>query len=71
MKLSRPHGLRYFATETLKGKVFDKRPFKCVIEAGKIYKWCACGHSANQSLVGTNESKWGEPLEYLDCISCS
>jgi len=31
-----------------KGKIYDKRPLKIALEAGKKYAWCACGHSKSQ-----------------------
>jgi len=31
-----------------KGKIFQKYPAQVFCEAGKTYKWCACGHSAKQ-----------------------
>ncbi|XP_063985588.1 uncharacterized protein LOC135166855 [Diachasmimorpha longicaudata] len=33
-----------------KGKIYDKKPFKLTIEAGKKYAWCTCGHSKGQPL---------------------
>lgn len=31
-----------------KGKVYDKKPFKMQVEAGKTYLWCSCGLSKSQ-----------------------
>ena len=33
-----------------KGKAHDKKPFPIVLEPGKKYSWCACGHSKTQVL---------------------
>ena len=30
------------------GRVFDCKPVKMVLEAGKMYGWCTCGHSKKQ-----------------------
>ena len=30
------------------GKIYDKKPWKIELEAGKRYSWCSCGHSKNQ-----------------------
>ncbi|XP_015116653.1 CDGSH iron-sulfur domain-containing protein 3, mitochondrial [Diachasma alloeum] len=40
-----------------KGKIYDKKPFKIRIEAGKKYAWCTCGHSKGQPLCdGTHKN---------------
>jgi len=31
-----------------KGFIYDKRPIKVKCKKGKIYMWCACGHSKHQ-----------------------
>lgn len=31
-----------------KGRIYDKKPFKMQVEAGKTYKWCSCGVSKTQ-----------------------
>ena len=31
-----------------KGFIYDKRPIKVKCKKGKIYMWCACGHSRHQ-----------------------
>jgi hypothetical protein len=31
-----------------KGQIYDKRPIKFPLEAGKKYAWCACGRSKSQ-----------------------
>ncbi|XP_064647907.1 uncharacterized protein LOC135500392 isoform X2 [Lineus longissimus] len=49
------------------GKIYDKKPFRLELEAGKKYFWCACGHSRNQPICdgshrildGTGFIKWG------------
>ena len=30
------------------GKVYDKKPFRVEVEAGKVYQWCSCGLSKTQ-----------------------
>ncbi|EFN78464.1 CDGSH iron sulfur domain-containing protein 3, mitochondrial [Harpegnathos saltator] len=30
------------------GIIYDKKPFKMRLEAGKIYSWCLCGRSRGQ-----------------------
>ncbi|XP_046741572.1 CDGSH iron-sulfur domain-containing protein 3, mitochondrial [Diprion similis] len=32
------------------GKIYDKKPFKMRLEAGKHYHWCLCGKSKSQPL---------------------
>ncbi|XP_034950216.1 CDGSH iron-sulfur domain-containing protein 3, mitochondrial [Chelonus insularis] len=32
------------------GKVYDKKPFKIKLQAGKRYSWCLCGESKGQPL---------------------
>lgn len=32
------------------GMVYDKKPFKIELEAGKTYSWCLCGRSKSQPL---------------------
>ena len=34
-----------FDFERPKGKIYDKKPFKITLEAGKKYSWCTCGRS--------------------------
>jgi len=34
--------------QTVKGKIYDKRPFKIELKEGKKYAWCACGQSKHQ-----------------------
>lgn len=31
-----------------KGKIYDKKPFRITLQAGKRYSWCTCGHSKSQ-----------------------
>ncbi|KAK8753176.1 hypothetical protein OTU49_003020 [Cherax quadricarinatus] len=33
-----------------KGIVYDKKPFRITIKAGKKYLWCACGQSKSQPM---------------------
>ncbi|XP_074658989.1 uncharacterized protein LOC141911829 isoform X1 [Tubulanus polymorphus] len=48
-----------------KGKIYDKKPFKVELIAGKRYSWCSCGYSRNQPFCdmthklyeGTNQIK--------------
>ena len=37
-----------FDLERPKGRIYDKKPFKIGLEAGKLYAWCTCGISRNQ-----------------------
>ena len=37
-----------FGLERPKGTIYDKKPFKIYLEAGKRYSWCTCGRSRNQ-----------------------
>ena len=37
-----------FDLERPKGIIYDKKPFKVKLEAGKMYAWCSCGRSRNQ-----------------------
>ena len=34
--------------QTEKGFIYDKKPVKVNCKKGKIYMWCACGHSKHQ-----------------------
>ncbi|XP_055337177.1 CDGSH iron-sulfur domain-containing protein 3, mitochondrial-like [Paramacrobiotus metropolitanus] len=36
------------AYQTEKGRIYDKKPFKCCLEPGKKYSWCSCGYSHKQ-----------------------
>jgi len=36
------------AAELPKGRVFDSKPVRVMLEAGKMYGWCTCGHSNKQ-----------------------
>ncbi|XP_071517931.1 uncharacterized protein [Panulirus ornatus] len=33
-----------------KGKIYDKKPFRITLKAGKKYLWCACGNSKSQPM---------------------
>lgn len=37
-----------FATELPYGRIYDKKPMKLYLEAGKQYQWCICGTSRGQ-----------------------
>lgn len=38
------------------GIIYDKKPFKMTLEAGKSYSWCLCGRSKSQPLCdGTHK----------------
>ncbi|XP_028036562.1 CDGSH iron-sulfur domain-containing protein 3, mitochondrial isoform X2 [Bombyx mandarina] len=38
------------------GIIYDKKPFKITLEAGKTYHWCLCGRSKRQPLCdGTHK----------------
>ncbi|KAL3271307.1 hypothetical protein HHI36_021796 [Cryptolaemus montrouzieri] len=40
------------------GVVYDKKPFKINLEAGKNYSWCLCGRSHNQPFCdGTHKNQ--------------
>ncbi|XP_018575777.1 CDGSH iron-sulfur domain-containing protein 3, mitochondrial [Anoplophora glabripennis] len=40
------------------GAVYDKKPFKMTLEAGKRYSWCLCGRSKTQPLCdGTHKQQ--------------
>ncbi|XP_044260286.1 CDGSH iron-sulfur domain-containing protein 3, mitochondrial [Tribolium madens] len=40
------------------GVVYDKKPFKMPLEAGKRYVWCLCGHSHTQPFCdGTHRNQ--------------
>jgi CDGSH-type Zn-finger protein len=40
------------------GTVYDKKPFKLPLEAGKRYSWCLCGHSHTQPFCdGTHKNQ--------------
>ncbi|RUS83280.1 hypothetical protein EGW08_008960 [Elysia chlorotica] len=36
------------ANQPVKGKIFEKLPFRIFLEAGKSYFFCTCGYSKNQ-----------------------
>lgn len=41
------------------GVVYDKKPFKLTLEAGKTYHWCLCGRSKSQPLCdGTHKDHY-------------
>lgn len=37
-----------FSLEKPKGKIYDKKPIKMFLEAGKNYSYCTCGWSRSQ-----------------------
>ncbi|KAK0175202.1 hypothetical protein PV327_008971 [Microctonus hyperodae] len=38
-------------------KMYDKKPFKMRLIAGKVYSWCSCGHGHGQPLCdGTHKN---------------
>ncbi|XP_060533325.1 CDGSH iron-sulfur domain-containing protein 3, mitochondrial [Cylas formicarius] len=40
------------------GVVYDKKPFRMTLEAGKRYSWCLCGRSKKQPLCdGTHKNE--------------
>ncbi|XP_050302951.1 CDGSH iron-sulfur domain-containing protein 3, mitochondrial [Anthonomus grandis grandis] len=48
-------------TQQENGVVYDKKPFRMLLEAGKKYSWCLCGRSHKQPLCdGTHR---GEQLK--------
>ena len=50
-----------YEVNPMKGKAADKKPFSMVLEPGKKYSWCACGHSKTQVLDSTHTFvlRWG------------
>ncbi|CAL1682970.1 unnamed protein product [Lasius platythorax] len=43
--------------QTKNGAIYDKKPFKIRLEAGKNYSWCLCGQSKSQPLCdGTHKN---------------
>ncbi|XP_071112046.1 CDGSH iron-sulfur domain-containing protein 3, mitochondrial-like [Haliotis cracherodii] len=55
-----PKFVNEFSTDQPKGKIYDKKPFRIELTAGKKYAWCACGHSHTQPLCdGTHKTLWG------------
>lgn len=56
------------------GSVYDKKPFKLRLEAGKRYSWCLCGKSKNQPICdGTHKNAFlkiklrlGTSLRYVE-----
>lgn len=47
METQRYPGL-YSGNPPAKGKIYDKKPFRIDVVAGKTYHWCSCGHSKTQ-----------------------
>ncbi|CAH0548745.1 unnamed protein product [Brassicogethes aeneus] len=40
------------------GQIYDKKPFKVALEAGKRYSWCLCGRSKSQPFCdGTHKQQ--------------
>ncbi|XP_025094683.1 CDGSH iron-sulfur domain-containing protein 3, mitochondrial-like isoform X2 [Pomacea canaliculata] len=49
-----------YSTEPLKGKIYDKKPFRLELMANKNYFWCVCGTSKSQPLCdGSHKKLWG------------
>lgn len=47
---------QYIEKQKTKGKIYDKKPFKLHLQAGKKYAWCSCGHSKSQPICdGTHK----------------
>ncbi|XP_032528691.2 CDGSH iron-sulfur domain-containing protein 3, mitochondrial [Danaus plexippus] len=45
--------------QTENGIVYDRKPFKMMLEAGKSYQWCLCGRSKSQPLCdGTHKDHY-------------
>lgn len=40
-----------YSTEPLKGKIYDKKPFRLELMANKNYFWCVCGTSKSQVIT--------------------
>ncbi|KAK3589583.1 hypothetical protein CHS0354_043041 [Potamilus streckersoni] len=48
-----------YEVEPPKGKIYDKKPFKMELQAGKKYAWCVCGLSHTQPLCdGTHKTDY-------------
>ncbi|XP_041974271.1 CDGSH iron-sulfur domain-containing protein 3, mitochondrial [Aricia agestis] len=44
------------SSQSANGIIYDKKPFKVRLEAGKTYHWCLCGRSKSQPLCdGTHK----------------
>ncbi|XP_028175038.1 CDGSH iron-sulfur domain-containing protein 3, mitochondrial [Ostrinia nubilalis] len=44
------------SSQSSNGIVYDRKPFKVTLEAGKTYSWCLCGRSKNNPLCdGTHK----------------
>ncbi|CAH1790351.1 unnamed protein product, partial [Owenia fusiformis] len=39
------------------GKIYDKKPFKFLVEEGKTYAWCTCGASKKQPFCDGSHKK--------------
>ncbi|XP_005098093.1 CDGSH iron-sulfur domain-containing protein 3, mitochondrial [Aplysia californica] len=48
------HSLELYSREPVKGKVFEKLPFRVKLEAGKTYSFCTCGYSKQQPFCDTS-----------------
>ncbi|KAL5007101.1 hypothetical protein ScPMuIL_015907 [Solemya velum] len=69
-KKTKPHpetpGPGEYEVDPPKGKIFDKKPFKMELEAGKKYAWCTCGRSHRQPFCdGTHKIHWQDPKHRL------
>ncbi|KAG4076745.1 hypothetical protein HA402_002032 [Bradysia odoriphaga] len=50
-----PYQTAHLQTEN--GVIYDKKPWKLTLEAGKRYSWCLCGKSKNQPICdGTHKN---------------
>jgi len=38
----------YTGVDPPKGAIYDKKPFRMEVQAGKVYLWCSCGQSKTQ-----------------------
>ena len=48
------------------GKVYDKKPFRMVLKANKVYWWCSCGYSKLQPLCdGHHQRLLGQTPHYF------
>ena len=47
-----------FNIERPKGKVYDKKPFRLELIAGKRYMWCTCGHAKMSQVCSVFSIPW-------------
>lgn len=62
----------YSASEqATNGVVYDRKPFKVRLEAGKNYSWCLCGRSKNNPMCdGTHKDEFLK-IKERSCVKWS